>query len=477
MKYFIYSSLLLILLLSAKSDKTGSNEKYRPQYHFSPQKNWLFEPGGFVLYEGEYHLFYHNVSISNKIYTDQLGHAVSKDLLHWQHLPFAFSPNDKPTTLTSAPPMAACAVVDSMNASGLMQNQVKPILIFYADSIGNQNLAYSIDKGLTWSKYARNPILSVPEGKGHDPKVFYHAPTGKWILALYRSKGSDLQKEGISFYHSADLLNWKYSSHLEGFGECPDIFEVPLEGKSNEKKFVAISGEGNYRIGSFDGLVFKPETAMQKLDFGKNFYAAQTIENAPGGKTIQIAWMRGGEFPEMAFNGQMNFPTELSLRTTKKGLILCRKPIAAISSLFNHDLQKKDKNLIPGLNGNLLGGISGDAVFIKAVLLTKTSDSFGFLVRNGKQSNGTDIHYDTAKKILDANGVKMPLESVDGKIELEILVDRSSIEIFANHGESGLSTCFSPPPGEEGLLLYTMGGELFVESLEAHALKSVWTNK
>ena len=477
MKYFIYSFLLLILLLSAKSDKTGSNEKYRPQYHFSPQKNWLFESGGFILYEGEYHLFYHNVSISNKVYSDQLGHAVSKDLLHWQHLPFAFSPNDKPTSLTSSPPMAACAVVDSINASGLMQNQVKPILIFYADSIGNQNLAYSIDKGLTWNKYAKNPILAVPDGKGHDPKVFYHAPTGKWILALYRSKGGDLQSAGISFYNSSDLLSWKFSSHLAGFGECPDIFEVPAEGKTNDKKFVVISGEGSYEIGSFDGLVFKPETDMQKLDFGKNFYAAQTIVNAPGGKTIQIAWMRGGEFPDMDFNGQMSFPTELSLRTTKKGIILCRKPISAISSLYNHDLLKKDKNLIPGLNGNLMSGMSGDAVFIKAVLLPKTSDSFGFLIRNGKQSNGTDLHYDTAKKILEANNVKMPLEPVDGKIELEILVDRSSIEIFANHGESGLSTCFSPPPGEEGLLLYTMGGELFVESLEAHTLKSVWTNK
>jgi len=477
MKYLHYSILLLIVFLSAKSDKTGYNEKYRPQYHFSPQKNWLFEPAGFVKYKGEYHLFFHNVSISNKIYEDQLGHAVSKDLIHWQQLPFAFSPNDKPTTLSAAPPMAGCAVVDSMNVTGLKQNEEKPILIFYADSIGNQNLAYSNDKGLTWSRYAKNPILFVPEGKGHDPKVFYHAPSGKWILALYRTKGDGSQKAGISFFSSADLLNWKYCSHLEGFGECPDLFEVSFEGKPNEKKYVAISGEGDYKIGLFDGQVFKPETGMQKLDFGKNFYGAQTLLDAPAGKVIQIAWMRGGEFPEMAFNGQMNFPTELSLRITKKGTLLCRKPIAALSSLYNHELQKKDKNLIPGLNGNLVSGISGDALFIKAVFQPKTSDSFGFIVRNGKQSSGTDLHYDTVKKILEANGIKMPLEQVDGKIELEILVDRSSIEIFANHGESGISTCFSPPPGEDALQLYTLGGELFVESLEAHTLKSAWLTK
>jgi levanase/fructan beta-fructosidase len=121
--------------------------------------------------------------------------------------------------------------------------------------------------------------------------------------------------------------------------------------------------------------------------------------------------------------------------------------------------------------------MKGDAISIKMVLLPKNSDSFGVIVRYGKQSNGTDIQYNASKKTLEVNGIKMPLESVEGKIELEILVDRSSIEIFANHGESCISTCFSPTTGEDELILYTQGGELFIESLEAYTLKSVWLNK
>lgn len=477
MKNLTYAIALLFLIVSAKSDNRYYNEKYRPQVHFSPEKNWLFESNGFVFYHGEYHLFYQNVAINKKILHNQLGHAVSKDLIHWHHLPFAFTPDEKATDMASCRPMAGSAVIDSMNVTGLRQKEEKTMLIFYSDSNGNQNLAFSNDKGVTWNKYAKNPLISDPGEDAHDPKVFYHSPSGKWILALFSGKGKGTNSEGISFYSSADLLHWEYRSHLEGFGECPDIFEVAFEEKPTEKKWVVLSGEGDYKIGVFDGVSFKPETGMQKLDYGKNFYATQTLSNSPDGKVIQIAWMRGGEFPDMAFNGQMSFPTELSLRSTKKGTILCRKPISAISALYDHKLLKKDKNLIPGLKGNLLSGIKGDVVFVKAVLLPKDCDHFGIVVRNGKQSDGTDIQYETAQKTLSVNGNKMVLEPIDGKIELQILIDRSSIEIFGNQGESGISTCFTPVHGEDNLILYTQGGELFVESLEVHTLKTAWSNK
>ena len=477
MKYLIYILVAFVLLVSAKTDKNYYNEKFRPQVHFSPEKNWLFEPSGFVYYFGEYLLFYQNVSIDKKLLTNKLGHAVSKDMVHWQNLPFAFVPDEKATDASTCRPMAGSAVIDSLNLTGLQQKDTRTMLIYYSDSKGDQNLAYSTDKGATWNKYAKNPVISSLGLNSHDPKVFFHQPTGKWILSLYREKGENGKSPGISFYNSSDLLHWQFQSHLEGVGECPDIFELKVEGNTNEKKWVILSGEGEYKIGFFDGLTFKPETEMKKLDFGKNFFAAQTLSNAPDGKIIQIAWMRGGEYADMPFNGQMSFPTELSMRSTRHGLVLCRKPVSTILSLYDHDVIKKDKNLIPGIKGNLLSGLSGDAVFIKAVLQPKTSDTFGFIIRNGKKSEGTDIQYDTSKKTLFVNGEKMFLEPIAGKIELEIIFDRSSIEVFGNNGETGISTCFSPIAGEEEMMLYTQGGELFVESLEAHTLNSAWPKK
>lgn len=478
MKNFIYSLLLVFILVAAKSDNKYYNEKYRPQVHFSPEKNWLFETSGFVFFRGEYHLLYQNVSIDGKILNNQLGHAVSRDLIHWQHLPFAFTPDEKATDITTCRPMAGSAVIDSLNVTGLQQNGEKPMLIFYSDSHGNQNLAFSNDKGTTWNKYAKNPLISNPGEDTHDPKVFYHAASGKWILALYKGKGKESKTGIINLYTSTDLLHWVFQNNMDGTGECPDLFEVAFDGKPSEKKWVLLSGEGDYRIGAFDGKTFTPETEMLKLDYGKNFFAAQTLSNAPNGKVIQIAWMRGGEYPDMPFNGQMSFPMELTLRATKKGPVICRKPIESISMLFEKELLKKDKNLIPGIKGNLLGGIKGDVVYLKTTLAIKSSDNFGIIVRNGKQSGGTDIHYDTAKKTIDVNGVKMILEPVDGKIVLEMLLDRSSIEILGNNGEMGISTCFLPTQiKEDEMILYTQGGELFVESLEAHTLKSAWAPK
>ncbi len=477
MKILVYTIFLAFILVAAKSDTKYYNEKYRPQVHFSPEKDWLFETGGFVFMKGEYHLFYQNVSVNSKIMNNKLGHAVSKDLVHWQHLPFAFTPDEKATDITTCRPMAGCAVIDSLNLTGLQQKGDQPMLIFYSDSQGNQNLAFSTDKGSTWSKYDKNPLISNPGEDSHDPKVFYHAATGKWILILYKAKGKDAKAGGMSLYSSSDLLHWEYRNHIDGIGECPDIFEVAFEGIPSEKKWVIMSGEGDYKIGAFDGINFKPETEIKKLDYGKNFFAAQTLSNAPEGKVIQMAWMRGGEYTDMAFNGQMSFPMELTLRTTKKGPVLCRKPVPSLSALYDKELLKKGKNLIPGIKGNLLSGINGDILYLKTTLNPKNSDSFGIIVRNGKQSGGTDIHYDTAKKILEVNGVKMVLEPIDGKIVLEILLDRASIEILGNNGEMGISTCFLPTQKEEDLVLYTQGGELFVETMEAHTLKSAWAVK
>jgi sucrose-6-phosphate hydrolase SacC (GH32 family) len=179
----------------------------------------------------------------------------------------------------------------------------------------------------------------------------------------------------------------------------------------------------------------------------------------------------------MPFNGQMTFPCELSLRTTKSGPTLCKKPIEAIATLQGKDLIKKDKTIIPGIKGNLIGGFSGDAFRIKAKFNPKSSDGFGFLIRNGKKVLGTEIRYDSNKKMLDCLGGQAVVEPIGGFIQLEILVDRASIEIFANDGEVVLSSCFTPAKGDDDLTLWTQGGELFVSSIEIYELKSAWKVK
>jgi fructan beta-fructosidase len=477
--------LLLILtvitysftIASDKADKKIRQGNYRPLYHFSSEKNWIGQPGGLVYYGGEYHLFYQYNPNSNEKGFMHWGHAVSKDLIRWEPLPIAISPDEESKDTIHATVFSGSAIVDEKNTAGLQQGDEKTLLIFYTSYGCGQRLAYSNDKGRTWKKYDKNPLIPFENDDASGPKVFFHQPTGKWVMALYRKHEGDESKRGISIYTSNNLINWTLKSHFIGLNECPDLFQIPLDGDKEKNKWVLMSGDGNYIIGNFDGEKFIRETSVKAIDHGMNFYGAQTWSNQPDGKLIQIAWMKGGEFPGMPFNGQMTFPCELTLRTTKNGPVLCKNPIEAIATLHDKDFIKKDKNIIPGIKGNLIGGISGEAFHFKAKFNPKDSDGFGMLIRNGKKETGTEIRYESAKKILDCLLGKALVEPKNGIIELEILVDRSSIEIFANNGEIVLSSCFTPNDDDKDYTLWTQGGELLVQEIAVYELKPGWKEK
>jgi len=480
MRYLLLILVILNFAFTNEPEKKVTkyyDEKYRPQFHFSPEKNWMNDPNGLVYYGGEYHLFYQYNPNGIEWGFMHWGHAVSKDLIHWEHLPLAIGPDDDSKDKSHATAFSGCAIVDENNTTGLQKGSEKTLLIFYTSWECGQRLAYSNDKGRTWIKYAKNPLIPFEKDDARDPKVFYHGPSGNWVMVLYRRPGNDEKKQGISIYTSKNLINWELQSHVVGFYECPDFFELPLDGNKEKSKWIMLGASGDYRIGSFDGKTFSPETGMKVLDHGKNYYAAQTWSNFPDGKRVQIAWMRGGEFPEMPFNGQMTFPCELSLRTTKSGPTLCKKPIGAISLLHDKGLNKKNKNIIPGLKGNIVGGISGETIHIITKINPKSSDSFGFIVRNGKKEQGTEIRYDVNKKTIECMCGNAVVEPRDGSIKLEILIDRSSIEIFANDGEVVLSSCFTPEEKDKILTFWTQGGEVMVDDMEAYELKTVWRAK
>ena len=460
-----------------KSDKKYYEEKYRPTYHFTPEKNWMNDPNGLVYYGGEYHLFYQYNPNGKEWGFMHWGHAVSKDLIHWEHLPIAITPDEDSKDKSHATAFSGCAIVDENNTTGLQQGGEKTLLIYYTSFECGQRLAYSNDKGRTWHKYVKNPLIPFAKDDARDPKVFYHRPSASWVMVLYRKPVEAEAKQGISIFTSKDLLNWELQSHIAGYYECPDLFELPLDGDKSKSKWVLLGGSGEYRVGSFDGKSFTPETAMKVLDHGKNFYATQTWSNHPEGKLVQLAWMKGGEYPDMPFNGQMTFPCELSLRTTKLGPLLCKKPIDAIATLHDKGMVKKMKNIIPGLKGNIVSSISGDAIHLKAKINVSTSDGFGFIIRNGKKEIGTEIRYDVAKKNLECMGGHALVETKNGILQLEILIDRASIEIFANDGEAVLTSCFFPAENDKEFTFWTQGGEVMVEEMEAYELKSAWKVK
>jgi len=481
---FLSATLLavsvLLMLIAFKPEKKYYNEIYRPQFHFTPEKNWHNDPNGLVYYDGEYHMFYQYNPKGNEWGYMHWGHAVSKDLVHWEHLPIALYPDDNSEDKVNCTAFSGSAIVDENNLLGKQKGDLKTLVAFYTSQNCGQRIAYSTDRGRTWEKFEGNPVIPYDEkDDARDPKVFWHKESRKWVMVLYRKTSEDDKSKGVSIYNSDNLIDWQWKSHNPGFFECPDLIQLQVTNRPEEYKWVMFDGDGSYLIGAFDGEIFTPESAKIKSDFGNNYYATQTWSNIPeeDGRVLQIAWMRGGKFPDMPFNGQMSFPCELSLTKFNFGYKLVRKPVEELEQLHGKHYKWTNKNLIPGINENIVKGVKGECLHIIGEFDLKTSESFGFMIRQNKKNQGAEILYNGKRGVITVLNSTVPVVPVNNKIKLEILLDRASIEIFINDGQSVVSNCFTPVENADDLVLYCTGGELMVDKLDIYKVESVWSEK
>ncbi|HPO11941.1 MAG TPA: glycoside hydrolase family 32 protein [Candidatus Hydrogenedentes bacterium] len=443
------------------------DEMYRPQFHFSPKKNWTNDPNGLVYYQGEYHLFFQHNPLGINWGNMHWGHAVSKDLVHWEELSIALAPDEHGTCFSGS------AVVDWNNTSGLQTGAEKVLIALYTGAPVpeveggpkfSQCLAYSNDRGRTWTTYDKNPVLAHIVGGNRDPKVFWHTPTGKWVMALY------LDGNEFGFFGSPNLKEWSLLSKITvaGSSECPDLFELPIDGNPASTKWIFLGGDGNYLIGTFDGVTFTPESEKLEADWGAQYYATQSYSDIPkeDGRRIQIAWMNGGQYPRMPFNQQMNFPCELTLRTFPEGLRVRRLPVREITSLYDKKLSWADVTVNPG--ENILKGVKEELVDVSLEVELAGAEAFSLKL------HGESVQYSVKDKTLTCLGKTAPVEAVDGRIKLRALVDRASIEVFANDGKVVMSSCFLPEPKNKSLEFFTVGGPVKIVVMDVNSLKSSW---
>ena len=315
--------------------QTAYKEAYRPQFHFTPKTNWTNDPNGLIHYKGEFHLFFQHNPFGIDWGNMTWGHAVSTDLVHWKQLPHAIHPDGLGTIFSGS------GVVDWKNTGGFQTGDESVLVNFYTSAGSHapkevpftQSIAYSNDRGRSWTKYEGNPVIEHIERDNRDPKVIWHEPTQKWVMALY------LDQNDYALFGSTNLKEWTRLSDLQiPDTECPDIFELPVDGDPDNTKWVFWGAAGKYYVGNFDGTTFIPEGDAQRADHGANFYAAQTWSDVPesDGRRTQIAWMSGSKPPDMPFNQQMSFPCELTLRTTSEGIRLHREPVAEIENIHTY---------------------------------------------------------------------------------------------------------------------------------------------
>lgn len=442
-------------------------ETYRPQFHFSPAWGWTNDPNGLVYHDGHYHLFFQHNPYGIRWGNMTWGHAVSRDLVHWQELGDAIHPDHLGTIFSGS------AVVDHGNTAGFQSGPHKPIVCIYTSAGGTnrasqgkpftQSLAYSTDGGRSWTKYPGNPVLPHVVGSNRDPKVFWHEPTRQWVMALY------LDGPHYALFASPDLKQWRRLCDIPDVGgtECPDLFELPVDGRPDNTRWVFWAGNGNYLVGRFDGRTFVKESGPHRSKYGAHDYAAQTFSDIPAsdGRRIQISWMSGGSYPGMPFNQQMTVPRVLSLRTTPEGIRLFFEPVRELEQLRGKEHTWRDLALQPG--DNPLAGISAELLDIEAQIEPGLARAVRFDFR------GALVEYRPPEKRLVALGQIAPLEPQDGRIALRILVDRTSVEVFAGGGRVQMASCFLPD-SKKSHRLEAVGGSATIRSLRVWPLRSIW---
>jgi fructan beta-fructosidase len=465
---FIISLVCCVACCNKNCDNTAiPNEKFRPAYHFSPPQNWCNDPNGMVYYAGEYHLFYQHNPEGTKWGNMSWGHAVSTDLVHWEHLPIALLPDSLGDIFSGS------AVVDENNTAGFQQGNEKTLLAFYTynkDGAGqSQALAYSADKGRSWTKYAQNPVIKAPSGKPdfRDPKVFWYAPESKWVMAL-------AVNQVIEFYSSKNAKDWIFESEFGvGYGchdavwECPDLFQM---GKKwvllvNNSRNGDNSGSATqYFVGNFDGKNFVCEQPSENapalwLDYGKDHYAMVTWANAPDNRRIGLAWMSNWEYandtPTENFRSAMSVPRELTLVQENGKYLLRNYPVKELDKLR---CETSDFSDIKIAENRVVKNLPPSGVY--EILLDfekQNAQSFGFLLKNDKDEKLTLMFdFEQNKFTIDRTesgivgfherfpAVTVAPLAVKNAYQLRVLVDRCSVEAFLDSGKVAMTNLIFP---------------------------------
>ncbi|MGI4020377.1 MAG: glycoside hydrolase family 32 protein [Janthinobacterium lividum] len=477
-------------------------EQYRPQFHFSPQKNWMNDPNGMVYFEGTYHLFFQQNPVALTMGAIHWGHATSTDLIHWQQQPTALFPDSLGYIFSGS------AVADVNNTSGFGKNGQTPLVAFFTShnpqgekagktTYENQSMAYSLDKGKSWTKFSSNPVLKNPGIKDfRDPKVKWYEPQKKWLMAL-------AVKDRIHFYSSKNLKQWTKESEFGvnrgshgGVWECPDLIEMDNAGKKEWVLLVSINPGGpnggsatQYFTGNFDGKTFtSADTKTKWIDYGTDNYAGVTWSNVSGAPLF-LGWMSNWQYgqlvPTKTWRGTMTIPRKLSLKTVNNSDYLASKPVEALEKIAGKAVSldqiniKNDYDLtqiFDVTSGLYKLNFSGKQINDFCIILSNDAHE-QLVIGYDKKANQYYTDRSKSGKVDFEKGFAKthfaPRIASDSATELTLLVDHTSAELFADGGLTCMATIFFPKQPYNHIQLKAPNG-LTIDQLTFEPIKSIW---
>lgn len=514
--------LLLILVVSSckKEQHPGEStrvnisksyqEKHRPQLHFTPEAKWMNDPNGMFYYDGKYHLFYQYYPDSTVWGPMHWGHAESKDLVYWKHLPIGLFPDSIGCIFSGG------AIVDTDNTSKLGTIENPPIIATFThhnfedekaktNDFQKQSIAYSLNGGYEWIKYKDNPVIPNSEKikDFRDPKVVWHEASQKWILVL-------AAYDKVKFYSSSNLTDWEFISNfgIEGdnrLWECPDLFPIKVEGSDETKWVLIVSIQKNapnegtatsYFVGEFDGTEFKSDKKTQKwLDYGTDNYAFVTWNNIPknDGRIIGIGWMSNWQYaqivPTEKWRSAMTLPRELKLFKSGSAYKLHSLPTKEFQRLRKPSTSLGQINITE--EKVLKGSFSASQTELELIVNLKetSAKSFGVKLQNDLGEN-IIIKFDKkeGKIVVDRTNSRKdkfsedffkevhtaPISFENEKMDIHLIIDAASIEIFVDNGEVSFTSIFFPSEKFNAISLFSNNGICKIINGEIYPLNSIW---
>ena len=479
----------LLLLSNQIYSQELYKEKYRPQFHFSPAKNWMNDPNGLVYFNGEYHLFYQSNPFGNQWGHMSWSHSISKDLLHWQQLPVALKEENGIMMFSGS------AVMDEKNTSGFGKNAMVAIYTGHTDTLQTQNIAYSNDAGRTFTKFNNNPVLNLRQKDFRDPNVFWYEKNNDWIMCV-----SHPNEHQIEFYQSKDLKDWKSLSvfgpvgDTSGVWECPDLMQVSIEG-TKEKKWVLFTSQNStmqYFVGEFDGTRFineNPTNKIFKQDYGTDYYAAVAYHNTPYKNPISIGWLNNwnyaNDIPTTPWKSVMSLPRELSLKKINGEWILIQTVLQNIKTLRSSAKSFSNKIVSKQSPVNFKGN-----VFEAEILFQPSAKGESGIKLAVGNNHYLKISYDALnqrmivdrsqtnssfnKTFASINKAISKIQLPDGKLKWHIYFDKSIVEIFVNDGEAVFTTQVFAEENENSVQLFSTKGKSKFEYVNIWNIKSIW---
>ena len=477
----------------AASHEFDYAEPYRPLYHFTPRHGWMNDPNGMVYKDGEYHLYFQHNPYGSLWGNMHWGHAVSRDLQHWEYLPDALAPDSLGTIFSGS------AVVDHDNTAGFGPGAI--VAIYTSDGrMQTQCIAYSTDNGRTFTKYGHNPVLVDAAYRDfRDPKVFWHVPTRQWVMALATT-------QTVTLYGSPDLKAWtRLSEFGDGIGahgsvwECPDLFPLRTpDGRTRWVMLVSLNDGPNggsatqYFIGGFDGRTFTPDPLPYPLwiDYGRANYAGVTWSDIPAsdGRRLFIGWMcsweYGNDVPTLNFRNAMTVPRELSLLSNGQHLVLASMPVREMAGMRSGASSQRAiavsgeytvAELIPGNDGACEIDLTvdpGAATGFDLVLSNAAGEHFDlcFDLRTGNLVID-QAHSGNAPFANESTPPSRAPLAPAGRHTVRLLLDKASIECFIDGGRTVSTNLVFPSEPYNTLTVKAAGGPLAIASLDVHPIK------